>query len=122
MAYGSMTQDQIHQDQTNWLQQVEPIIGHTDTLVYAKTSDITDAAEYSGGIYDFLKQAGYWKFIGQCTNGTPWATVNPAYLRQGRIMVTGNAMAWYANRFTTTNLFDPNMVLDLTARGGDVPN
>lgn len=114
VAYGSMTQEQIQQDQTNWLQQVEPIIGHTDTLVYAKTSDITDAAEYSGGIYDFLKQAGYWKFIGQCTNGTPWATVNPAYLRQGRIMVTGNNLinnpSWFEN------ILDPATVLDMATR------
>ena len=43
------------------------------------------------------------------------------YVRQNRLMVTGETMAWYADRFTDRSLFDPNMVLDMTARGGSVP-
>ena len=114
VAYGSMTQDQIQQDQTDWLQQVVPIIGQTDTLVYAKTSDITNTAEYSGGIYEFLKQAGYWNFIGQCGDGKPWATIQPGYMRQGRIMVTGNNLINNASWFE--NILDPATVLDYATR------
>ena len=47
--------------------------------------------------------------------------INNTYVRQNRLMVTGETMAWYADRFTDRSLFDPNMVLDMTARGGSVP-
>ena len=114
VAYGSMTQEQIEKDQTDWLQQIVPIIGETDTIVYAKSSDITDLKEYSGSIYEFMKKAGYWKFIGLCADGSPWATVDPAYMRQGRIMVTGNNLinnpTWFEN------ILDPATVLDTTVR------
>ena len=109
-----MTQEQIEKDQTDWLQQIVPIIGETDTIVYAKSSDITDLKEYSGSIYEFMKKAGYWKFIGLCADGSPWATVDPAYMRQGRIMVTGNNLinnpTWFEN------ILDPATVLDTTVR------
>ena len=35
-------------------------------------------------------------------------------------MVTGNALAWKSDKFSS--LFDSNMVINLTARGGKVPN
>ena len=114
VAYGSMTQEQIEKDQTDWLQQVVPIIGQTDTIVYAKSSDITDNPEYVGGIYEFLKQAGYWNFIGLCADGAPWATIDPAYMRQGRIMVTGNNLVNNPTWFE--NILDPATVLDVEMR------
>ena len=86
-----LRQHQIQQDQTKWLQEITPIIGQTDTLVYAKVSDIAASnVEYSGDSFEFLKQAGYKNFIGFANNGSCWVTVKEDYMRHGRILVTGN--------------------------------
>ena len=50
----------------------------------------------------------------------PYAEVNNTYVAQSRIMVTGNALQWKADKLN--KYFDPNLVLDLTSRGGSVPN
>ena len=63
--------------------------------------------------------SGFRKFV---SNGTsPWAEVNSTYIRQNRLMVTGQNMVWYSKQFTDLGLFDPNLVLDLQIRG-NVPN
>lgn len=115
VAYGNMSLEQIQQDQAKWAAEVTPIIGLTDTIVFAKTSDISTEKTYSGSVYEFLQQSGYVYYIGQCTDGTPWATVQEAYMHQGRIMVTGNNLesntAWFEG------VLDPTVVLDSVSRG-----
>ena len=116
VGYGSgMTIDQIQQDQTKWLQEITPIIGQTDTLVYAKVSDIAaNNVDYSGEIYEFLKQAGYKNFIGFANNGSCWVTVKEDHMRHGRILITGNNLinnaAWFEE------ILDPMAVLDMVTR------
>ena len=116
VGYGNgMTIDQIQQDQTKWLQEVTPIIGQTDTLVYAKLSDIASSSDdYSGEIFEFLKQAGYRNFIGFTHSGSCWVTVKEDHMRHGRIMITGNNLmnngAWFEE------ILDPLTVLDMVTR------
>ena len=114
VAYGNMTLDQIQQDQTKWLTEVTPIIGQTDTLVYAKLSDIYGGADYQGDLYEFLKQAGYSKFIGFAENGKPWVTIKDGYMRHGRILITGNNLINNAPWFE--ELFNPMDILDMVTR------
>lgn len=115
VGYGNMGLDQIQQDQTKWLQEVTPIIGQTDTLVYAKLSDIASSSDdYSGEIFEFLKQAGYRNFIGFTHSGSCWVTVKEDHMRHGRIMITGNNLmnngAWFEE------ILDPLTVLDMVTR------
>lgn len=115
VAYGNMTLEQIQQDQTKWLQDVTPIIGQTDILVYAKLSDIAPSnTEYSGDTYEFLKQAGYRYFIGFTNSGSCWVTVKDDYMRHGRILITGNNLinnaAWFEE------ILDPMAILDMAIR------
>ena len=115
VGYGNMSLDQIQQDQTKWLQEITPIIGQTDTLVYAKLSDIADSSdEYSGETFAFLQQAGYRNFIGFTQNGSCWVNVKEDHMRLGRIMITGNNLlnnaAWFEE------ILDPMTVLDLAIR------
>lgn len=115
VGYGSMLPDQIQQDQTKWLQEITPIIGQTDTLVYAKVSDIAASnVEYSGDSYEFLKQAGYKNFIGFANNGSCWVTVKEDHMRHGRILVTGNNLINSADWFD--EVLDPMSVLDMVTR------
>lgn len=114
VAYGYMSLNEVETDQTRWLNEVTPVIGLTDILVYAKASDITTEEQYSGDIYEFLKNAGYVHFLGLCGEGKPWTTITGDYVRQGRIQVNGNNLKNHADWFD--GILDPSNVLDNTAR------
>lgn len=116
IAYGDKTAVQIQADLQSWTSQITPVVGEVDTIVFARTSDIGD---YSGSKFDQLYNAGFRFFIKHAE--APYAEVNNTYVRQSRLMVTGNSMQWKSNQFTSTGIFDPNVVLDVANRG-DVPN
>ena len=114
--YGQKSAAQITADLQQWTSQIVPIIGEVDTFVFARASNIQD---YNGAAFNVMYTSGFRKFV---SNGTsPWAEVNSTYIRQNRLMVTGQNMVWYSKQFTDLGLFDPNMVLDLQIRG-NVPN
>ena len=116
-AYLGMTAAQIQAEMASWTAQVTPVLGQVDTIVFARESDIGD---YTGGKFDVLYNTGFRIFVKN--SETPLTEVTTTFVRQSRLMVSGNAMAWKSNQFTSLNLFDPNVVLDLNARGGSVPN
>ena len=105
----------IQQDLTLWNAQIAPVLGQVDTIVFAKSSSIGD---YSGSKFDVLFNNGFRIFVKNADE--PYAEVNNTYVAQSRIMVTGNALQWKADKLN--KYFDPNLVLDLTSRGGSVPN
>ena len=114
--YRQKSAAQITADLQQWTTQIAPIIGEIDTFVFARASNIQD---YTGAAFNVMFQTGFRKFV---SNGTsPWAEVNSTYIRQNRLMVTGQNMVWYSKQFTDLGLFDPNLVLDLQLRG-NVPN
>ncbi len=114
-AYGGKSASDIKKDIDNWLTEIVPVIGAVDTLVYAKTSDISSTGAYTGGKYNVLYDSGFRYFI---SNGNkPACTVTTSYVRQLRVMVTGTYMAHTASMYS--DYFDAKTVLDLTR--GDVP-
>lgn len=113
--YKKFNANQISEDMKNWTNQITPVLGDVNVLVYAQTSDIGD---YTGNKFTVLHNAGFRFFV---TNGDePVTTINSTFVKQSRLMVTGNALAWKSSTFS--ELFDCNAVLNLTARGGQVPN
>lgn len=113
-AYRNLSVAQIKADIQNWTNQIVPVIGDVEIMVFARTSDIDD---YSGNKFSVLYDAGFRYFV---NNGTaPKAEVNNSYVRQTRLMVTGNAMGWSSSQFA--NYFDCNAVLDMASRGS-IPN
>ena len=113
MPYGGKDAKQIAADLESWTKQIVEVIGTVDTFVFAKKSAITD---YSGSVFDVMKTSGFRYYISQGTQ--PWAEVNTSYVRQNRLMVTGENMFWYPDQFK--NLFDCAAILDVTTRG-DIP-
>lgn len=112
--YKNMTVAQIQADQQNWSSQIVPVMGETEILVYAREGDIDD---YTGNKFTQLFNTGYHYFV---TNGeNPSTDVKENFIRQSRLMVTGNAMGWYSSRFA--KYFDANKVLDMTSRK-NIPN
>ncbi|MDD5864010.1 MAG: hypothetical protein PUD80_05165 [Firmicutes bacterium] len=114
--YRNKNTAEITADLQSWTQQITPIIGNIDTFVFAQASNLSD---YTGSSFKAMYQTGFRYFISN--DKSPMTEINNTYVRQNRLMVTGETMAWYADRFTDRSLFDPNMVLDMTARGGSVP-
>lgn len=105
--YGKDSATQIQADLDKWEEEVTPVLGEIDLLVYAKGSDITTSGDYSGNRYNVLRDAGFRYFVGAAS--VPWATVTSEYVRQSRIMVTGSVMT--ATPSTYSKYFDASAVL-----------
>ena len=109
-AYRSMSTAQIQAEVTNWTNQITPVLGEVDTIVFARGSDIES---YSGTSFNVLYNSGLRFFLN--SGSSPRVDVNTTFVRQTRLMVTGETMAWYSSQFAS--YFDSNVVLDLAARG-----
>ena len=110
--YAGYSVAQISASLTSWTNEVTNVIGPVDTFVFAKNSNITD---YSGQAFNVMYTSGFRRFIAHGTK--PYAEVNTTYIRQNRLMVTGENMVHYSSQFTDLQLFNPNVVLDLSNRG-----
>ncbi len=117
IPYGDRGVPQIKNDLNGWTNEVVPILGNIDKLVYAQLTDITNDEIYSGEKYDTLKNVGFRYYLGFCDDGKPWISITNEYVRQGRILVTGSALTHNANWFA--GMFDAASVLDTTR--GTVP-
>lgn len=113
--YRDLSAKEISQEMTNWKNQVTPILGEVDVLVFARENGgITD---YTGAVFTALSDTGFQYFVDD--GEKPSVTINTSYVRQTRIMVTGMNMQWHPTWFT--QYFDCNAVLDIAVRGS-VPN
>ena len=108
VAYGTISATNIQVDLDNWKKEVKPVLGDVPILVYAKASDISAEGNYEGGKYNVLKGAGFRYFISSAN--VPYAEVTVNYVRQSRIMVTGQQMITSAQVFS--NYFDAKSVLN----------
>lgn len=113
--YGDKAASDIQADISKWNAEVLPIIGSCNTLVYARTSDISSTGDYTGGKFNVLSNAGFRYFISNA--GAPSCKIGKDYVRQLRVMVTGSTMAHASN--TYAKYFDAQSVLNDTR--GNVP-
>lgn len=114
ISYGESGLADIQADLGKWKEQIVPILGQLDVLVYAKNTDITTESTYSGEKFTALQDAGFRYYLGFCSDGKPWTSINDQYVRQGRILVTAENLSQHADWFTP--FFDPSSVLDSTRK------
>lgn len=117
-SYGSMSNTEIAADLELWKQEVTPLLGPVDILVYPYGSDIGDTGAYSGDRYELLKEFGFKYYIGQDSATRAWGQITDDYARQTRRQITGALMAYSYSYYE--DLFDASGILD--ARRGDIPN
>ena len=79
----------IQADLKSWTDEITPVLGDVDILVFARGSDISD---YTGPKFNVLYSSGFRFFVSSASNGIPATEVNRTYIRQYRIMVTGSLM------------------------------
>lgn len=99
--YGKIGLEKLQTDAKKWDEQVKPIIGDTDVLIYAFGGDIAGIEKYSGAKYDTLKSYGF-KYFCNVDSAKHWVQIHDGYVRQGRRNVDGYRM-WY----------NPDMLKDL---------
>lgn len=114
-SYGEMELEDIKADLDLWTQEVTPLLGEVDILVYPNGSDIAaTTAKYSGDIYSHLKSLGFCYFVGQDAAVRSWGQIADTYVRQTRRQVTPSLMYYSYSYFE--DVFDAQAILD-TSRG-----
>ncbi len=115
--YTNFNAQTIKADMGLWNQEVANVIGNMDVFVFAQQGNLTD---YNGASFDVMYDNGFRFYISNATNAAnATTTINSTYVRQNRLMVTGNSMQWNPSWFT--GLFNCSAVLETSIRG-DVPN
>lgn len=112
--YSTMSASEIRADLTAWKDEVAPIVGDLDVLVYYNGFDIGDNGDYDGEKFEILRDAGFGYFIGMDHSSTGWVEVKSNYVRQTRRLVTGSRLAYDTEVFS--DLFDTTGILS-TVRG-----
>ena len=109
-SYGMNSLTEMQADLNKWNGEVVPVLGGVDVLVYAQNSDITAESGYSGDKFDLLNNTGFNYYLGFCEDGAPWVELGNNYVRQGRILVSGSALAnnpsWFADMFDAASVLD----------------
>lgn len=117
-SYGLIETQLVSKDQENWNNQVVPVMGKTNILVYAQGSDISNSTTpYSGEKYELLSNCGFTSFLGFCSANEPWAEDGDGYFRIGRILLTGSSLAHNSAWFE--GILDASAILDQSR--GNVP-
>lgn len=116
--YGSYNVEQISADLQKWDSEVTPILGATDIFVFSRNSDIGNPGmPYADEKFETIQSYGFNRYLGFCDADQTWFYADSAYARQGRILVTGSALAHHALWFD--GIFDAASILDSTR--GEVP-
>ena len=119
LSYGESAVELINGDLNQWMEQVAPILGDVDILVYPYGDDIYDGmtSTYSGDKYDALYNAGFRIFVGMNNDLAASSQVTDNYFRQTRRWVTGAKMTYASESFA--DLFNAASVLN--NQRGEVP-
>lgn len=101
--------DFIKRDTQRWLDEVEPLIGPTDILIFPFGVDIERTmGHYSSDKYAFLKEVGFNIFHG--VDAKPWMHIKDDYVRMTRRPLDGQAMLQFPERLE--DLFDLDEIID----------
>lgn len=110
-AYGTDSLSSVQTDMNQWMNEVFPILGAMDVMVFAQESDISDGVLYSGEKFEYMKSLGFNYYLGFCNEGDPFSFFSERYVRQGRLLVSGYNLTqnsnWFSSLFTTKDLLDP---------------
>jgi hypothetical protein len=100
---------QIETDAKRWKDEVEPIIGATDILIFPYGVDIeTTMGTYSSDKYKLLKEMGFDYYCGVYSQ--PWMHIKKDYVRMTRRPLDGQAMLEFPERLA--DLFDLKTIID----------
>lgn len=119
---GDASLERIQTDTEKWRTYVEPLVGPTDTIIFAHGQDLSDWHDYSGENekFNYLKSQGY-NFYCNVDSTQYFLQIRNNYVRQGRRNLDGYRL-WndvHGEKNRTSDLFDASQILD--PRRTDVP-
>ena len=119
---GDASLERIQTDTEKWRTYVEPLVGPTDTIIFAHGQDLSDWHDYSGENekFNYLKSQGY-NFYCNVDSTQYCLQIRDNYVRQGRRNLDGYRL-WndvHGEKNRTSDLFDASQILD--PRRTDVP-
>ena len=94
--YTAINGTAIQNDLQAWFNEIQPVLGKVDIMVFARHIDISDYG--TGNKFNVLYSSGFRYFIGAST--APWAEVTEGYFHQKRLLVTGTQMAYASSTFS----------------------
>lgn len=105
----------IKADTEKWLAYVEPLIGETDTIIFAHGEDLADWHDYSAENekITYLKSQGF-NFFCNVDSSQYFLQIRDNYVRQGRRNLDGYRL-WndvHGEKNRTSDLFDASQILD----------
>lgn len=105
----------IKTDTEKWLAYVEPLVGETDTIIFAHGEDLADWHDYStdNEKFTYLKSQGF-NFFCNVDSSQYFLQIRDNYVRQGRRNLDGYRL-WndvHGEKNRTSDLFDANQILD----------
>lgn len=106
---GSADLESLSSDLQKWTNQVQPIVGETDIMLYPY-GDIGGVDEYSGERYDAVYGAGFRYFSNTDNSILSWMQYTDRYIRISRLAVNGFRLVNGKEVFSA--LFDASAVLD----------
>ena len=115
--YGNISSAKLAADVQKWEDQVQPIVGDTDILLYPFGSDIAGIGDYSGDKYDTMYAAGF-RYFCNVDSAKHWVQIHDDYVRMARRDIDGYRMYWNPDKLA--DLFDVDSVFD-PARPTPVP-
>ena len=111
-----LTMEELEFDMRHWHEEVEPILGPTDMLIYPFGADVTGPGKYTADNerYRYLRELGYRSFFLVDGTSKAWGQLEPGYYRGSRINVDGISLAAAVSgeRPVLEEFFDPRSVLD----------
>ena len=107
--------ERLQRDTTKWLENVAPLIGGTDTIIFAHGQDLSGWGKYDEGDekYQYLREQGFKVFCN--VDSSKYATwLGKDYLRQGRRNLDGYRIYYNAigEQNNVSDIFDASEVLD----------
>lgn len=114
---GEASLERLMTDTEQFKENVDPLIGGTDIIIFAFGTDLTSGEEYSGEKFEYFKGQGYNYFC-NVDSSRYFVRIGPNYLRMGRRNLDGYRM--YYNPDMLEDLFDVGEVFD-SSRPTPVP-
>ncbi len=109
--YGSVSAEDLRADAMKWENEVQPILGDTNIIIYAHGEDIAGIEPYTSENekYNILRECGY-RYFCNVDSSPYWVQLTDEYLRQGRRNLDGYRM--YHNPEMLADLFPVSEVWD----------
>ena len=109
--------ERLQADTQKFKENVDPLIGGTDIIIFAFGADLTGVEDYSGDKFEYLKSQGY-NYYCNVDSSKYYVQLRDRYFRMGRRNLDGYRM--YYNPDLLADLFDASAVFD-SARPVPVP-